>query len=297
MSLLRHKTNEKSLFSWLCTRKYSVIRKCVQVGILATFFATAHGWKILDRPVLSGDLSNSTALGAIPFSDPLALLERLFAQHTPTMTTLMGALIALCLYGILGSRTFCGWVCPMNLVTECADFLRRRLQLQPDAIKLSRNIRYGILIGVLSASALLQIAAFESISPQALLWRDVIYGSGLSALAVVLAIFAIELGLAKNAWCGHLCPLGAFWASFGKVQKHPAIRIHFDAKTCTHCGDCLRVCPEQQIIKFKDLEKNPYIPTGECLNCGRCIEICPEKSLQFTLGQSSNQPPTTSTPQ
>lgn len=281
---IRHKAPAKKGWEWLRTRRYWFARKIVQIGILIAFFATARGWKILEQPVLTGDLSNSKFMGLIPLSDPLAFLERLFAQHAPTMTTLTGVAVVGLLYLTLGSRTFCGWVCPMNLVVECAGFCREVLHLQPNAIKLSRNLRYGVLAGVLIASALLQIAAFESVSPQALIWRDIVYGTGLSTLAISLLIFAIELGIAKNAWCGHLCPLGAFWATLGHVQKKPLVRIHFHAQTCTHCGECLHVCPEQQIIKFKSLEQTQMIPTGECLNCGRCIEVCPEKSLTFQCG-------------
>lgn len=272
------------------SKRWSTARRIVQLSILAAFALTARGWTILDRPVLAGDLSSSRFMDAVPLSDPLAFLERLFALHAPTMTSLTGFLVVTALYLVLGSRTFCGWVCPMNMVVEAAAFARTRLGLKADAVKLSRSLRYGVLAGVLAASALLQTAAFEAVSPQALIWRDVVYGSGLSALAAALLIFAVEVGISKNAWCGHICPLGAFWALVGKVQKRPLIRIRFDSESCTRCGDCLRACPEQQIIKFKELEKNPFIPTGECLNCGRCIESCPEASLKFSLGRSNARP-------
>ena len=58
----------------------------------------------------------SLVLGTIPLSDPLALLERLFAGHLPQGAALTGAVIVFVLYAVLGSRTFCGWVCPMDTI-------------------------------------------------------------------------------------------------------------------------------------------------------------------------------------
>ena len=55
------------------------------------------------------------------------------------------------------------------------------------------------------------------------------------------------------------------------------------ADTFARSADCLRVCPEKQIIRFKDMAQTGRIPSGECLNCGRCIEVCPEDALHFRI--------------
>lgn len=264
--------------------RYTPMRHVVQGIVLLLFIGTVRwGWTLLDRPVLSGTLSASKVLDTIPLSDPLALLERFAAGHLPTLGALTGALLVLLLYGTLGSRTFCGWICPMNAVVELAAFLRGRLGLTADALRVSRSARFVLLAGALLASALTGTAAFEVMSPQGLLWRDLVFGTGLSALAAASGVFALELAVMKEGWCGHLCPLGAFWALVGKIVRRPALRIRFDDKACTRCGDCLHVCPERQIIRFKDLARTGRIPTGECLNCGKCIEHCPEDALRFEL--------------
>lgn len=86
-----------------------------------------------------------------------------------------------------------------------------------------------------------------------------------------------------NGWCGHLCPLGAFWSLAGRASPRPLVTIAFTDANCTRCADCLRVCPEKQIIRFKDMAQTGRIPSGECLNCGRCIEVCPEDALHFRI--------------
>ncbi len=278
--VVRHLPPAKNAREWLWRRRYSALRHLVQCLILLAFAGTARwGWTLWGAPLLDGTLSESRLLALLPLSDPFALLERAAAGHWPTLTAALGALIVITFYVLLGSRLFCGWVCPVNLVSEAAAAVRQRLGLSADLIRLDKKLRYIFVLATLLISAATGTAAFELVSPQALLWRDVIFGTGLWALAVALTIFALDVAIAKNGWCSHLCPLGAFWSLISRLNHKPCIRISFNDKTCTHCGDCLRVCPEPQIIKFNELKRSGHIPVGDCLQCGRCIEICPEDSL------------------
>lgn len=281
---VRHLPPASSFAEKLIRMRFTLARRVAQLLVLALFIGTARwDWAIGGHPILSGDLSASTVLDLIPLADPLALLERLAAGILPTATVLLDAAIVLTAYGVLGARVFCGWICPMNLVVEAAQWLRTKCGFSADFVRISKKSRYVVLAGVLIASAATGSAAFEAVSPQGFLWRDLIWGSGLSALACALAIFALELFVMRDGWCGHLCPLGAFWACVGHAQPRPQLSIRFEAKQCTHCGDCLHVCPERQIIRFKTLEKLNRIPTAECIACGRCISICPENALHFAL--------------
>ena len=231
--------------------RWTLLRRATEFLVLICFTGTARwGWEVFGKPLLVGDLSSSRILGVIPLDDPLALFERLCAGIIPTASAAIGALLITLFYGLLGSRTFCGWVCPMNFVVETAAWLRRKLNLPADAVRLPRLTRYATLAGVLLASILTGSAAFETVSPQAFLWRDIIFGTGLSALSAVLTVFALELGLMKDSWCGHLCPLGAFWSLAGRASPRPIIQIAFIDEHCTRCADCLKVCPEKQVIRF-----------------------------------------------
>lgn len=268
--------------------RYTLLRRAVQLTVLLLFIGTARwGWTLAGAPLLDGTLSASKFAGIIPLTDPLATLERLAAGHLPTVTAGLGALIVVILYGLLGSRTFCGWICPMNMVTEAASWVRTELGLKADVVRLSRHVRYGLLIAALLLSAATGTAAFEVVSPQAWLWRDLIFGTGLAALSVASAIFALDLALMKHGWCGHLCPLGAFWSLVGRLSPKPLVQIHFDDQACTRCGDCLHVCPEPQVIRFVDLAKTGRIPSGDCINCGHCIAVCSDQALTF---KGSGQP-------
>lgn len=269
-------------------RRLTLARRACELAVLILFAGSARwGWSVAGRPLLLGTLSQSRVLDFIALTDPLALLERLCAGVVPTASALAGAAIITLFYGLIGSRAFCGWICPMTLVVESAAWLRGRLSLPADLIRLPRSARMAALAAALLASLATGSAAFETVSPQALLWRDLIFGTGLSALSAALAIFALELGLMREGWCGHLCPLGALWSLIGRVSPAPLATIRFDDARCTRCAQCIKVCPERQVIRFHDLARTGRIPSGDCMLCGRCIEVCEEEALGLHLGRTS----------
>ena len=259
--------------------RYLLLRRAVQLGVLLLFLGTARwGWEMAGRPLLSGNLSASELLGILPMADPFAVLQIILTRYLPQSEVLTGAGIILLIFLLLGGRTWCAWVCPVNMVTDLAAWLRRRLGVS-DLFRLSRNIRYTVLALALVLSALTGVAAFEWISPISMLHRELIFGIGLGWTAV-LGVFLFDLFILRNGWCGHLCPLGAFYAVVGRLAQ---VRIRFDTPTCTHCGECARVCPEPQVLNLKAASATGMIASGECTNCGRCITICPEDTLQFDL--------------
>ena len=78
---------------------------------------------------LKGNLASSTFLERVPLTDPLLLLQSLAAGHKPGTTALIGAAIVLAFYVVAGGRVYCSWVCPINVVTDCAHWVRNRLKI------------------------------------------------------------------------------------------------------------------------------------------------------------------------
>jgi ferredoxin-type protein NapH len=258
--------------------RFLLARRSVQAGTLLLFFGSAHwGWSLLGQPILSGNLSSSEILGLVPMADPFAVLQIAVTGNLPIQEVLIGAGIVLLLYGVLGGRTWCAWVCPVNLVTDAAAWLRRRLGAR-DVLSLSRNIRYTVLGLTLVLSALAGVAAFEWISPISMLHRELLFGAGLGWTAV-LGVFLLDLLVVRHGWCGHLCPLGAFYALLG--ERLAQVRVGFSDARCTHCGECVRVCPEPQVLSFTRAAEAGMIASGECTNCGNCISVCPEDAVGF----------------
>lgn len=279
---VRHLPRPTTLGGWLHRERFTLARRAVQFTVLLLFYGTLHaGWKIGGQPLLVGNLSSAQLLGTVPLADPFAVLQMLVARHALATEVLLGAAITLGLYAGVGGRVFCAWVCPMNVVTDAAAWLRQRLGMDTsrDLVRLPPNTRYVALALALVVSALAGVAAFEAYSPIALLHRELIYGVGLG-LGAALGVLLIDALVLHRGWCGHLCPLGAFWSLVGRVGQ---VKLAFDDTTCTRCGDCVKVCPEPRVLHFADIAPRGMVASGECTNCGRCVAVCPESSLRFDL--------------
>jgi ferredoxin-type protein NapH len=274
------KLHERGLGARLWSWRYLVLRRLSQFAILLLFFGTAHwAWQYPAKtPLLTGNLSASELMGVVPMADPFAVLQIFLTGHVLQQKVVLGAAIVMAFYLLVGGRMFCAWACPVNMVTDAAGWLRARLPIPP-MFHLSRNLRYFVLAATLLLSALTGMAAFEWVSPVGMAHREIIFGLGAGGMALA-AIFLFDLLLLKNGWCGHLCPLGGFWGLVGRTAQ---IRVRFDAQSCTHCGECAKVCPEPQVLNLKHLEATGYVNSGECSNCGRCTPLCPEGSLAFDL--------------
>jgi len=256
--------------------RYLFLRRFTQIGILALYFgANVWGWN-----VLMGNLSSSLLLDTVPLSDPYAVLQMIVAGAAIAADALIGALIVTVFYLLIGGRAFCSWVCPVNIITDAAAFLRRKLRVDTVAKRqpASRNMRYWILSLSLIISLIMGVAAFEFISPISMLHRGIIFGLGFG-WAAMLIIFLFDLFVLKNGWCGHLCPLGGFYSLLGKMSF---IKVQHTAENCTACMKCKVVCPESQVLHMIDKESLPVL-SGECTNCARCIEVCDDEALGFSI--------------
>ena len=258
--------------------RFLIARRAVQAGLLLLFFGSLHwGWSLFGRLLLVGNYSASEVLGLVPLADPFAVLQTVLTGYFPTTEVLVGAGLILLFYGVVGGRTWCAWVCPMNLVTDAAAWLRKRLKVR-DLANVTRKVRYGVLALTLVLSALAGVAAFEWVSPISMFHRELLFGAGIG-WAAVLGVFLFDALVLRDGWCGHLCPLGAFYAVLG--ERTAQVRVAFVDERCSRCGECVRVCPEPQVLNFKKAAEAGMVASGECINCGSCIPVCPEDALRF----------------
>ena len=250
--------------------RWLLARRGTQVAILALFLAGPWfgiWW-------LKGNLASSTVFGVIGLTDPMVLLQSFVAGHTLASAALIGALTVLALYVVLGGRAYCSWVCPINIVTDAAFWLRTRLRIST-SWQPRRSIRLWILATALTVSALTGTIAWELVNPITMLQRGLVFGMGL-AWVMVLAVFVFDVAVSRRGWCSYLCPVGGFYGLIGKLALVRVSAVRRDA--CTDCGDCYRVCPEPHVIvpalKPDRTGASAVIKSGDCTNCGRCIDVC-----------------------
>jgi len=255
--------------------KFLILRRIVQLSFILLFAGGNYwGWEWL-----KGNYSSALIFDSLNLSDPYAVLQILAAGFLASSSVLWGALVVLLVYVLIGGRMFCSWVCPMNIVTDLAFRLRRLLKIEMQInVAISRNLRFYVLVLSLLVSFVFGLAAFEIISPISMLHRALVFGSG-SGLAIVLLVFFVDLLILKAGWCGHLCPLGAFYSVVG---KQAIIKVKHNKDNCTNCMACFDVCIEEQVLAIVGKE-NGFIRPGACSNCGRCIEACDDDALKYAL--------------
>ncbi|MDT8990768.1 quinol dehydrogenase ferredoxin subunit NapH [Curvibacter sp. APW13] len=264
---------------WWGAHRWLLLRRASQLGVLGLFLVGPwFGWWLV-----KGNLSYSYTLNTLPLTDPLLLLQVLVTRHTPERNAVIGALIVLAFYALVGGRVFCAWVCPINPVTDAASYLRRQLDIRGGA-DMPRSARLWMLGLILVLAASTGTIVWELVNPVPMLHRGLIFGMGMGWL-LILAIFLFDLFVMKRGWCGHLCPVGAF---YGLLGRKSLVRISATQReACNDCLDCFAVCPEQHVIKLplKGAPKGigPVIAAGDCSNCARCIDVCAKNVFAFTL--------------
>ncbi len=261
---------------WLRAHKWWFLRRLTQIAALGVFMAgpLAGLW------IVRGNFASSEILGVLPLSDPFIALQSLAAGMVPASVALLGAGLIALFYVVVGGRAYCGWICPVNIVTDSAYWLREKLGITRDR-KLDRRTRLWVLAGALLASLLSGTIAWEFVNPVSLLQRGLIFGLG-AGWTVIAAVFLLDLLVTRRGWCGHLCPVGAF---YGLVGKASLVRVAAARrKDCTNCGACFQICTEPHVITpaLKGADST-LILSGDCVNCGSCIDACPVDVFEMAI--------------
>lgn len=268
---------------WLRAHKWLLLRRASQLAILTLFLLGPFAgiW------IIKGNLTASRILDTVPLSDPFVLLQTALAGHIPEATAITGALIVLAFYLLVGGRVYCSWVCPVNIVTDLAAWLQDRLGIKT-IIVLPRNTRYWLIALVMLMALVSGSLVWELVNPVTVIHRGLVFGMGLAWL-ILLAIFLFDLAVSRRGWCGHLCPLGAFYSL---LSVRAPLRVSAEARLqCNDCMDCFAVCPEPQVIRpaLKGVgDETPLILSTQCTNCGRCIDVCSKDVFHFTTRFNKN---------
>ncbi|HDY87242.1 MAG TPA: 4Fe-4S binding protein [bacterium] len=219
-------------------------------------------------------------------SDPLAALESTVITLYLYAPLILSVIIPVIITIILG-KVYCGWICPMHLLLEINDWLRKKLEwtgYNTRDIKFSRNTKYwvlavGIIVAFFAGRPLLAL-----IYPPAIISREIfykiyngIYGHG---ILILVMIFFFELTLSRRWWCRYICPGGAVYSL---LSRFSFLRIKRFNDFCDNCGDCVPVCPYDLDPMTKELGM-------DCDRCGICIDVCKPGALKykFNLVQYKN---------
>ncbi len=117
---------------WVRAHNWLILRRISQLSILGLFVISPLLVDRLEREtwIIKGNLAASMTLDVLPMTDPHILLQAVLAGVEPHQDAIIGVVIIILFYLLVGGRVYCSWVCPVNMVTDSADWLRRRLGLK-----------------------------------------------------------------------------------------------------------------------------------------------------------------------
>jgi ferredoxin-type protein NapH len=255
--------------------RWLLARRAAQLALLAAF-ASGPWWGV---PVAAGTLAASRWFGVLDLADPFVALQSLLAGHALAAPAIGGAVVLALFYAVTAGRLYCGWICPVNLVTDAAAGLRRALGLRRHhaPLRTDRRLRQVVLLLVLVGSAATGTIVWEVVNPITWASRAVSFGLWPGAAVALGAVFVLDLLVLERGWCAHLCPVGAAYGWLGRFSARLGVRAA-RAEACTRCGDCFAVCPEPQVIApvLRPGDVARVIADADCLRCGRCIDRCDE---------------------
>lgn len=268
-----------------------------------------------------GDLS-AIGWGSVSVLCPLGALGTMLASKTIVPHAVISLVIALIAIIVLG-RAFCGWICPVPVVSKLRDAFSRPGKegkggkaSKPAAQGLTKeekallkggckgrgctscapsNSRHLVLGSALLSAAIFGFPVFCLVCPIGLTFALVfvliaLFGTGDVTWSVVAipALLLVEVVFFRK-WCSHLCPLSALMSLVGRFNR--TLRPKVDAAKCIEtesgraCGCCGQVCEVGIDPRHPELGAS----WSECTRCGSCIEACPGDAIKLAAVVSGKE--------
>lgn len=212
---------------------------------------------------------------------------------------MFGFTVIVLIAALIVGPVFCGWLCPVGAVGEALSRtvpLSKKFRLHIKDTNITRNLRYGFLMGFILVSILVGFG-YANVSSiccrycSSSVMQNLVYGlfGNPSALeywhsgSILVLIFWLLVGgiftFGGRGWCILFCPLGAISGMAHAIgAKLRLYRIVKNEKNCRKCGSCSDVCPMWAIGSDYSIERTL------CINCKECVNRCPAHAFIMAWG-------------
>jgi polyferredoxin len=212
-------------------------------------------------------------------ANPLTALSTLLAEKTWNWLLLPGILMLV--FALFLGRFFCGWICPLGTIL---DLVTKRIKRSASPLLFNRNLKYWLLLPLLSAS-LFNLNLAGLLDPIAILLRGMTFflhpllGDSVRGtwrgLYQLIGDHRDTLDPAYKLISGYLLPFreALYPLAFTSAALLGTIIIleRYGERTW-----CRHLCPLGTLLgisaRFSPLVKNPAAP---CSPCSRCAAACP----------------------
>ncbi|QIB70321.1 4Fe-4S binding protein [Aminipila butyrica] len=189
------------------------------------------------------------------------------------------------LSSIVGSRLYCGWLCPGGAVQDMAGYANSRPWFGRFKIR-SKYIIWGIWFSVVVflwiKNGPLEVHFFK------------MFNGGLAGLLVYAGVASIiyffSLVTGKRGMCHSICWMAPFMVIGEKTADllHiPRFRLKADSNACISCGQCDKKCPMS--IGVQEMVRKGNMDHTECIACLECVDSCPKKVIRFGVGRQQKK--------
>ena len=187
----------------------------------------------------------------------------------------------LLVFSVIGSRLFCGWLCPGGAVQ---DFISGANSRHWNS-RFKNLSKYVIWVVWLSFIVYLWIHNWP-VKGDFLHFMefDKLYLIIYIVVMSIIYLFALVTG--RRGMCHSLCWMAPFMVigeTIADFLHIPRFRLKAKPDDCVSCGKCSKVCPMG--LNIAEMVKSRNVESTECINCLECVDGCPRKAISFGISQ------------
>jgi len=184
---------------------------------------------------------------------------------------MIALLLGVITMAITTGRSFCGWVCPQNFLSEVVNSLIGKFARNPAGK--NKFIPYAVITsGTILISIAVAINFMFYFGTPAEISGMLVSGELNGTVATFALLFGLlvfaGIGIYRHDFCKYACPYGIMQAA---VADKTTLRVRFAkerSQECINCGDCTSVC-------YMGIEPRMLVQADPgCMNCGLCVEAC-----------------------